>query len=94
MTLHRVKLMELSCIAMVGLGEHAKLVGAADDADGLMSWSLVYVAATRARDESAGGIRAGCSGPLRTIDFRSLYFAASDDALAGAARCYTKPQVR
>jgi len=50
MTRHRAKGMEFFAVAMVGLGEDAKFPGADEDDDGLRARSLVYVAATRARD--------------------------------------------
>lgn len=53
MTRHRAKGMEFSCVAMVGLGENASFRGSADNEDDLRARSLVYVAATRARDQLA-----------------------------------------
>lgn len=51
MTRHRAKGMEFSRVAMVGLGRNAKFPGAEEDDAGLRERSLVYVGATRARDE-------------------------------------------
>lgn len=51
MTRHRAKGMEFNRVAMVGLGRDARFPGAEDDDAGLRERSLVYVGATRARDE-------------------------------------------